>query len=48
MSDSTTGHRPTATEMAAARVLLAPSLLLTSPVFYGVERASTDRGPRRG
>jgi len=43
MSDSVTGHRPTAIEMAAARVLLEPWRLLTSPVFYGVERVPTDR-----
>jgi 1-acyl-sn-glycerol-3-phosphate acyltransferase len=43
MSDSMTGHRPTAIEMAAARVLLEPWRLLTSPVFSGVERVPTDR-----
>ena len=43
MSDSVTGHRPTATEMAAARVVLEPWRLLTSPLFYGVDRVPTDR-----
>ena len=38
-----TGHRPTAIEMAAARVLLEPWRLLTSPRFYGVDRVPTDR-----
>ena len=43
MSDSIVGHRPTTDEMAAARVLLEPWRLLTSPLFYGVERVPTDR-----
>jgi 1-acyl-sn-glycerol-3-phosphate acyltransferase len=43
MSDSIVGHRPTADEIAAARVLLEPWRLLTSPVFVGVERVPTDR-----
>lgn len=37
------GHRPTAIEIAAARVLLEPWRLLTSPLFYGVDRVPTDR-----
>jgi len=40
---SVTGHRPTAIEMAAARVLLEPWRLLTSPLFYNVDRVPTDR-----
>jgi len=43
MRDAATGHRPTALEMAAARVLLEPWRLLTSPLFYGVDRVPTDR-----
>jgi 1-acyl-sn-glycerol-3-phosphate acyltransferase len=42
-SDSVIGRRPTATEIAAARVLLEPWRLLTSPLFYGVERVPTER-----
>jgi 1-acyl-sn-glycerol-3-phosphate acyltransferase len=36
-------HRPTAIEIAAARVLLEPWRLLTSPAFHGVEQIPTDR-----
>ena len=43
MTDPVTGHRPTAIEMAAARVLLEPWRLLTSPLFYNVDRVPTDR-----
>lgn len=43
MSDSALGQRPTAEAMAAARLLLAPWRLLTSPLFQGVERVPTDR-----
>src|SRR5512139_1917264 len=43
MSASVVGHRPTADEIAAARVLLEPWRLLTAPVFYGVEQVPTDR-----
>ena len=43
MSESAIGHRPTAEEIAVARVLLEPWRLLTSPVFRGVERVPTDR-----
>lgn len=43
MKRSIIGHRPTATEMAAARVLLEPWRLLTAPVFHGVEQVPTDR-----
>jgi 1-acyl-sn-glycerol-3-phosphate acyltransferase len=41
--EPTVGHRPTADEMAAARVLLEPWRLLTSPLFFGVERVPTDQ-----
>lgn len=37
------GHRPSAEEIAVARVLLEPWRLLTSPVFSGVEQVPTDR-----
>jgi 1-acyl-sn-glycerol-3-phosphate acyltransferase len=37
------GRRPTALELAAARVLLEPWRLLTSPLFYNVDRVPTDR-----
>jgi 1-acyl-sn-glycerol-3-phosphate acyltransferase len=37
------GHRPTAVEMAAARVLLEPWRLLTAPVLHGVEHVPTNR-----
>jgi 1-acyl-sn-glycerol-3-phosphate acyltransferase len=37
------GHRPTADEIAMARVLLEPWRLLTAPAFYGVEQVPTDR-----
>jgi len=43
MSDSVTGRRPTAAEIAAARVLLEPWRLLTSPRFYGVQQVPTNR-----
>jgi 1-acyl-sn-glycerol-3-phosphate acyltransferase len=43
MSKSVIGHRPTAEEIAVARVLLEPWRLLTSPVFRGVEHVLTDR-----
>ncbi len=41
MSKSLIGHRPTAEELAVARVLVEPWRLLTSPVFYGVEHVPT-------
>ena len=37
------GHRPTAQDLAVARVLLEPWRLLTSPVFQGVEHVPADR-----
>jgi 1-acyl-sn-glycerol-3-phosphate acyltransferase len=37
------GHRPSATELAAAQLLLEPWQLLTSPRFFGVAHAPTDR-----
>ncbi len=37
------GHRPTAEELAVARVLLEPWRLLTAPAFYGVEHVPTER-----
>ena len=37
------GHRPTAQDLAVARVLLEPWRLLTSPVFQGDEHVPTDR-----
>jgi 1-acyl-sn-glycerol-3-phosphate acyltransferase len=43
MSKSAICHRPTAEEIAVARVLLEPWRLLTSPVFRGVEHVPTDR-----
>lgn len=43
MSKSVIGHRPTAEELAMARVLLEPWRLLTSPVFYGIEHVPTAR-----
>ncbi|HVN87046.1 MAG TPA: lysophospholipid acyltransferase family protein [Candidatus Binatia bacterium] len=43
MSRPTIGHRPTAEEIAVARVLLEPWRLLTSPVFHGVEHVPADR-----
>ncbi len=43
MSKSAIGYRPTAEEIAVARVLLEPWRLLTAPVFRGVEHVPTDR-----
>ena len=43
MKRSVIGHRPSAIEMAAARVLLEPWRLLTAPMFHGVEHVPTDR-----
>lgn len=40
---SSIGHRPTALEIAAARVLFEPWRILTSPLFYGVDRVPRDR-----
>lgn len=37
------GHRPSEIEIAAARVLFEPWRLLTSPLFYGVDRVPRDR-----
>lgn len=37
------GHRPSATEIAAARLLFEPWRLLTAPLFHGVEHVPTDR-----
>ena len=40
---SVIGHRPTAAEIAAARLLFEPWRLLTSPVFHGIRHVPTDR-----
>jgi 1-acyl-sn-glycerol-3-phosphate acyltransferase len=37
------GHRPNATEIAAAKALLEPWRLLTAPKFYGAENVPTDK-----
>ncbi len=37
------GHRPSAAELAAARLLLEPWHLLTSPRFFGLAHVPTDR-----
>src|SRR5512147_2315704 len=42
-SRATVGHRPTAAEIAAAKLLLEPWQLLTAPKFYGVEHVPVDR-----
>jgi hypothetical protein len=43
MTESVIGHRPTAEELAVARVLLEPWRLLTAPTFCGVEHVPTER-----
>lgn len=40
---STVGHRPNDRDLAAARILLEPWRMLTSPCFYGVDRVPRDR-----
>lgn len=40
---TTVGHRPNDRDLAAARLILEPWRMLTSPCFYGVDRVPRDR-----